>query len=299
MRISNTEAMMENTCKRQHYYRFGLEIEPRFERLGPALTRGVIGHLALDAYYSLMKKGFSIEDCRQAAHDVITTQLMQIVDIDPDATDKIKIVVHLKKMIDGYVDFYKQEPFEVVETEKFYTAEIAGQHEHAMRLDLLARFSSGQYRGDYCIIDHKFVYNFKTAKEIKMDGQLAKYIKTVKDSGYTVTKGMFNEIRYRELKYPNPKDLYKRTIIRPSKAKLERIWDEQAINANRIASYRAQPVEDWEKTAVRNLNPFVCKYCAFATLCDLELDGHSIKSELIMNFQPNTYGYTDYVVDVA
>lgn len=298
-KISGTEVGMFNTCQRQHYYRFGLDIEPRFGNLGPALTRGIIGHMALDAYYTLMQKGYTVEQCREAAYDVITTKLIELVSYDPDDTAKMKIIAQLKVLIAGYVDHYKEEPFEVLQVEKFYSAKVSDDAEHNMRLDLLIQFTSGQYRGDLCVVDSKFLYNFKTDREINMDSQLPRYIKTLKENGITVTKGMFNQLRYRQLKNPAPQDVYRRAMVKPTTTRIDKIWAEQEQNVENIYRLKALPVDEWSRKATRNMGPFTCKYCPFASLCDKELENTNIKNTLTMDYQPNTYGYVDLALEDA
>lgn len=285
---------MYNTCKRQHYYRFGLGIEPTFWNLGMALQRGIIGHEALDAYYTLMKQGYSVDDCKEAAFDVLKQWTAKIVTEAPEQLDLFKMIAHLTELIEVYAEVYRVEPFKVLETEGFFKTSLNNEHHYGMRLDLLVEFTSGKYRGDFAVMDHKFLYNFKSDKELKMDGQLPKYVKTVRDNGYTITKGIFNQIRWRSLKAATTEDIFKREILTSTVVETDRIWKEQTRASNEIAEYKAMPVKEFADKAVRNLSPFItCKYCYFSDICKTELEGRDITPAISANFQPNTYGYLD------
>jgi hypothetical protein len=294
--VSNTEVMMKGSCGKQHYYRFGLDIEPRFNSLGPAIARGLIGHAVLDSYYVALQAGVPHHDAVNEAWDTLNEKLAWVVVNWPEDTDLIKLISKLKTLLNGYFNLYRNDTFKVHAVEKFFRTPITPDAEYGMRLDLLMEMTSGEYRGDFFVVDHKFVYNFKTPKELTMDGQLSKYVKTVRANGYIVTKGMFNQLRYRELKEPKLDDIYKRTIVRASKVKTDNIWKEQEKSTIEISKLKKLPLAEWSEAATRNLSPFVCKYCHFQTLCNLELEEQDISTELKTNFQPNTYGYTDAIL---
>jgi len=274
-----------------------MDIEPRFNNLGPAIARGLVGHAALDSFYTAKQRGYSHDDCVEAAWATINEKLTWIVTEWPEDTDLIKVVVKVKELLDAYFSVFSTDDFKVHAVEKFYQAPITEHDSYGMRLDLLIEMTSGPYRGDFIVVDNKFVYNFKTPKELAMDGQLSKYVKTVRASGIIVTKGMFNQIRYRELKAPSFDDLYRRTIVKVSPTKADNIWKEQQKCTTEISKVKSLPLIQQSELAVRNLSPFTCKYCHFQTLCNLELEEKDITSELVANYQPNTYGYTDVLLE--
>jgi hypothetical protein len=295
--VSNTEVTMYNTCRRQHYYRFGMDIEPRFSNLGPAIIRGLTGHTALDAYYGAKMTGYSHDEAVEYAYDTLNRKLAEFITEFPDDNELIKIVAKVKSMLKGYFFLYRNDDFIIHEVEKFFSAPITDTDTYGMRLDLLIELTSGEFRGDFVVVDHKFVYNFKTQKELAMDGQLSKYVKTLRKNGYVVTKGMFNQLRYRELKDPTYDDLYKRTTVRASAIKSDNIWKEQQKCTTEISKLKKLPLQEQSELAVRNLSPFTCKYCHFQQLCDAELSEQDISNALVTNYQPNTYGYADAVLE--
>lgn len=279
--ISNTQITSYNTCKNQHRYAYNLSIQPK--KLKDALYRGVIGHKALAGYYNTIKEndkalGLStVETAEIYALSVIKAELAEVTRSEPENTNRIKILIQLVDLIKQYSAYYKTEPFKVLAVEHAYTAPIVEDIEFGLILDMLVEFTSGPYKGDIVVIDHKFVYNFKSNEELEMDGQLPKYIKAVRNSGYFVTKGIFNQVRYRSLKDPKPSDIFQRTPLRTDKVAIENIWKEQRHTAVEIVMNPAKPI--------RTLNPYLCKGCDYQPLCKAELSGLDITNMMAANYK--------------
>jgi len=293
MIISNTEVTTFNTCQRQHYFRFGLQVEPKFTTLSKAIQRGIVGHKCLEAYYLALKSGESFENAKKITFVILNDEIAKIVNEFPDEFELIQTLVDLKRILEGYFEVYRNETFEVLEVESFFSAPVGPGIEYGMKLDVLACMTSGEFKGDLVVVDHKFVYNFKTMAELEMDGQLAKYVQTCRANGHYVSKGIFNQLRYRVLKDPNPANLYRRDMVKATAREREQIWKEQLIAAERIEKFNLMGKDAWSANAVRNLNPLVCRGCFFQKLCKEELQGNDIQNTLVLNYQPNTYGYSD------
>lgn len=288
MIISNTEVTSYNLCKRQHYYRFRRELEPRPQQLSFALYRGLIGHLALEAYYLEMKAGLPVETCRKTALNVIDREISWVVANWPEDFDRVQLLIKLKALIEAYSEFYRQEPFHIVAVEKVYTAPVDQIHDirYGMKLDLLVEYIKGPFKGDLVIVDHKFVYNFKSQAELEMDGQIPKYIKTVRYNDLYVSKGIFNQLRHRNMKNPKPEDIFNRTSpIKPTETESLTIWEEQTETAIEIATKNIPPR--------RTLSPIVCRGCYFQPLCRAELVGQNVTNMIEISYQNSTYGYSD------
>lgn len=291
--ISNTEVAMFNTCQRSHYYRFRLDIEPRWELLSRALKRGIIGHEALEQYYLVLKNSGTTEQALEAAMAVIQKAVIEEVARESTDTKALDDLKHLKGLLLMYPGVYRKEPFDVLEVETVHKVKVNETTEYGLRLDLLVQFTKGQYFGDLALIDHKFLFNFKTPAELAMDAQLVKYGQTLRSKGFKVTKGYFNQVRTRSLKDPKPTDLFRRVMVQPTFKETERIWAEQALTAEKIAALKALPREVHSDAVTRNLNPLVCRSCMFQMLCKAEMDDQPIKNMLVAHYQKNTYGYSD------
>jgi hypothetical protein len=273
--ISNSEITTYNICKKLHQLSYGRGVTPK--HIKDSYYRGSMGHQALDVYYQALKAGSSVDlACEQAIH-VLRQELTRVTKEEPESINRIKILSQLVNLIVSYNKFYQEEPFRVLETEKTYTAPITEELEFGLILDLLVEFTAGPYRGDIVVIDHKFVYNFKSTAELEMDAQLPKYIKAVRANGYYVTKGIFNQVRYRSLKDPSPTDIFQRTEVRVNKTSIDNIWRENRHTAVEIHSSPAKPI--------RTLSPIVCKYCDFQEPCKAELSGLDITNMLAANYK--------------
>jgi hypothetical protein len=279
MIISNAQITTKNLCDKAHFFRYTLNKEPK--KLAPVLYRGVLGHSALEAYYREMQDGSSVEVCRSAALAVLDKEIARIAQESPEEFEQVKTVIALRKLIEAYAEVYRKETFKVLEVEHDYSVPVNDDINYVLRLDLLVEMTSGEFRGDLVVVDHKFVYNFKTALDIQMDAQLPKYIKALRASGHVVSKGMFNQIRTRNLKNPQPEDLYRRDWLKSSKAEIEQIWIEQKQVALQIAADNSNP----QHTPVRTMNYLVCRFCAFQGPCKAELNGDNVTQFLEANYK--------------
>lgn len=284
--VSNTQVSSFGLCENQHHYRFGMGIEPKPDLLSPALYRGITGHNALEAYYAAIMEGDDVDTAKKAMKGVLQKEMLRVSVEMPEDVDRIALLAQLFQLLDGYVEHYRNEPFKVIAVEKVYQAPITASILYSMKLDLLIQWQSGPFRGDYEIFDHKFVYNFKDVAELEMDGQMPKYLRTLKANGITISKGRFNQIRYRPMKYATASDIFRRTPARLTPAKTENIWDEQRKWALKIQ-------EADKDDHLRTLSVVACRGCYFYEICNAELMGQNTDKLISTRYQPTTYGYTD------
>lgn len=283
--VSNTEVSSRSLCERQHFYRFTRGIEPKPDLLSHPLYRGIIGHQALEVYYTAIKDGATVDEAKKLAVDVVKSEIMRVSISTPEEYDRIILLTKLANLIEAYAEYYRTEKFKIIAVEKEYQTPISDDILYGMKLDLLIQHTVGPYRGDYELIDHKFVYNFKSVKELELDGQIPKYIKTLKGNGITIGKASFNQIRYREMKNPKPSDIFSRVPARLFPYKTEAIWNEQKKWARKI-------VED-DHEPLRTLTTISCRGCYFDEICNADLMGQNTDNLLATRYQPTTYGYTD------
>lgn len=286
--VSNTQVTTKSVCDRQHFYRFILGIEPLPGNLSPALYRGIIGHEALEVYYTWLMNGQTVESARLAALEHLEAVTLKVVQETPEAADRVILLAELSQLIDAYSRFYGVEPFEVIAVEQVYQAPIGEDLYYGMKLDVLIKYTSGEFRGDYAIFDHKFVYNFKDAPELEMDGQMPKYQKTLRENGIIVSKAVFNQIRYRKINDPHPNQIFRRTPARLNPTKTAAIWDEQKEIAQKIVDDEAT-----QKRPLRTLSLLVCRNCHFYELCNADMMGQNTELMVSTNYQKSTYGYTN------
>lgn len=284
--VSNTQVTQFAMCKKQHHYRFNMGIEPKPDLLSQALYRGIIGHEALEAYYTARMNGESVDSAKKFMMAHLEKELLRVTVEMPEDLDRIQLLAALTKLLDAYVERYRADDFKIIAVEKVFQAPIATNIIYSMKLDLLIQHQSGPYRGDYEIFDHKFVYNFKDVAELEMDGQMPKYLKTLKENGMTISKGRFNQLRYRGIKDATMDQIFKRTPARLVPAKTETIWKEQIEWAEKIAVFGKHEV-------LRTLSFVTCRNCYFYEICNAEAMNQPTDNLINTRYQPTTYGYTD------
>lgn len=294
MIISNTEVTTKNVCEYAHHLHFNVGVAPK--KLPVALYRGIIGHSALEAYYKCMKAGGVIEECLEAALVVIDKEILRLAESDSGDFDRIQLVHNIRNLIIRYSKVYREEQFKVLEVEKKFFTPVDQKLDihYGLQLDTLVEMTSGEFRGDLIVMDHKFVYNFKTALDIQMDAQLPKYIYALRQNGYFVTKGIFNQVRTREMKAPKDEDLYRRTPLKNKPRETAQIWKEQAKVARDI--YWEREGGEFRKEPIRTMSFITCRNCMFQQPCYSALDGSDVTSMLESNYEPSKYGYTDMSV---
>lgn len=286
--ISNSEVTAYNECSRRHWYQYQQELQPR--SYGIALTRGIVGHQVLEQYYKVIQEGFSVDDAKYFALGYLERLLTAHAEKAPFDYDKLTMLSQLHALIDAYIEFYRVEEFRVISVEKTYIAPVDPSFSYGMKLDLLVEMIKGIYRGEIIVLDHKFIYNFKSDEELTIDGQLPKYIRTVAEAeGILITRGIFNQIRYRELKNPNPEMIFRRSWIKPSKKAKDRIWTEQIDASDEIVNNPRPPR--------RTLSPLVCKNCYFLQICRADLNDADTETMRKVDYMPLVDRYMDWAGD--
>src|SRR5215203_2365357 len=97
--VSNTEVTSWLTCTRQHYYRFKLGVEPK--QFSLALTRGIIGHSALEQYYLALQRGLSVDQAKRIMLNYIDSLYATF---NLDEYIMLTMLVQLKNLLDAYVE---------------------------------------------------------------------------------------------------------------------------------------------------------------------------------------------------
>ena len=193
---SHSEVESYLTCKRKHYYGYGLSLQRQTE--GAALALGSAGHEVLDAYYSTIL----------AEGDTKAEQHAAIASAEAAALDKYAELVE-----GGYEDlddrkaplkfilfdwYFPNEPLvkegfliQAVETEFVLEYDTEAQLRFPIRADLIVVSPEGKT----VIVDHKFVGQFYSDTDTELMGQVPKYIGGLRALGYRVDEGAYNMIK--------------------------------------------------------------------------------------------------------
>lgn len=281
--ISNSEVDSFQRCPRAHYYGFGLALAPKEQSV--PIKHGVIGHKALEAYYKAKKAELPHDECVMAG-------VKAIGEAPASSGDVLGMV--MKRYLE-YTDYYKDEPFRVLDVEGVYSVPMSDGITYALTLDLLMEHTSGSRKGEQVVMDTKWCYNFKTIDEVHMHPQIPKYIGALRMLGSTAKMGYYNMIRWREIKQYTPEQVFKRLPVEPTQTRINNIMTIQHhIARNEILPRRQMPKARWhDDYATPALHEQNCKNCFFRHPCSQELDGTDPTLTLAVNYESRRYGYSE------
>jgi hypothetical protein len=282
----------------KHFYAHILNIEPVSYSI--SLSRGIIGHEALAAFYEALQAGQDTDTAAAMMHSVVDKYFIETFK-KPSYSgkdDSLKMLNELKTLLSRYVEFQRDDEWEILEVETTHVLPMFDSYGYGMRLDLLVRYTKGPYSGGIAIVDHKFVYDFPGLDTIAINSQIPKYLATVRnETGLVIKHGVLNCIRHRLKKGAMlDEELFRREVIKPSTKRIRNIMREQMQVSERILERRAMPVEEAKSSAVRVLNQMLCKNCSFLNLCMTDLEGENTDLMLKTEFQHNSYGYNKAAV---
>ncbi len=313
--ISRSMVSRYQRCQTAGFFAHRISLKSKGSKTQVALTRGVEGHKALENYYLTKQAGGTKDECLQAA----LKSLDQSIKENSEMVDEF---TQLKKIMPYYVALYWDEPWEVVEVEKQYGTFLDNSTvEYGMRLDLLMRNTK---TGDLVIHDAKFIYNFITDDEWKLDSQLPLYIHTLRKNGVDVKYAILNQIRYRELaefaKYeewqrnptqyfkdhprlktappqPDLEKLFKRTVVKFKPEMIENFVRKFVQGQRMVEGLHSMPENEQLLNSTMALDKMVCGKCAFKPLCRDIINNRPWKRTANILYTRSDYGYTESAVE--
>lgn len=297
--VSNTQITAKNTCDRQHGYMYDEELEPVNYPLH--IKRGVAGHKVLETYYLARQRG---EDHASAVSAAMSTLVGIIGAVDPEDIEAQKMLGHLSWLLIEYFKFYEFDQFRVLAVETTYSAKFypPGTWPHdkdlnfGVILDVVLERTTGFFRGYVDIVDHKFVNNFLSTDELRLNAQQPKYWKVAQLNDLPIKDAIFNQIRYRAMKDPKPTDLFRRSPLLSSETAINTVWEEARETA--VDIYEEE--EGIKKPNRRRRQTYSnCKYCFFKDLCMAELNGQDTTIMRNAQFQQRTRPLKDWMLSNA
>lgn len=293
--VSNTQVTAKNTCDRQHGYMYAEELEPRVYPLH--IRRGIVGHKVLETYYKARQEG----ETHQSAVNLAMATLIGIIgQTDPDDIEESLMLGELSRLLIKYFEFYADDQFKVLAVEATYSAPLVPNPGYDLHfgqiLDVVIELTTGPYRGYVNIIDHKFVNNFMSPDELRLNGQQPKYIQTARLNDLPIKDAIFNQIRYRKMKDPKPTDLFRRSPLLSNDIAIRTVWHETKETAIEIYE---------EHEGIRQVNHrrrqsySACKWCWFKDLCMSELAGQDTTIMRNAQFQKRRRPLKDWMLSHA
>jgi hypothetical protein len=204
--------------------------------------------------------------------------------------DKAKMYADMAALLDEYFKFYGDEldKFEILEVELKVEDPSFG---FVGRIDLLVRWLVGEHKGKISVWDHKFLYNFWSAKAYRMNASSANYIRAIRSMYPDEKHGpmIFSEIRFR----PDARDRFHREEVPYQPVKHRNINKNHVLIAKRVNELSAMSREEVDEEATRAFIKTTCDFCLVESLCNLQLQNLDTKTMEMVNFKRNDYGYTD------
>lgn len=276
IKVSGSQIDTYNRCGKLHEYTYTMSLEPAIGFVNLARYRGNKGHESLAVYYQALLEGEPRDVARKLALDYLRSEAKKVDQSIINYFDLIKVILGLIPMLERYFDHYVEEPFKIISVEREFSVDFDDTVEYLMITDLLVEWTKGEWRGEPVIIDHKFVHDFKSEGQLKMDGQQPKYVKAVRENGYRAKRAVFNQIRTRDIKNPRHQDLFRRSPLKQTLPEINAVWEEHKETALEIAYDPKKPR--------RIMQESICKYCVFKDLCHLELTGIDSSNFIQSNF---------------
>lgn len=266
--VSHSEVDSANRCSRAHYYGYSLGLK-RIEE-SDSLTRGNFGHKVLEIYFLALKEGEHPQDARVNAETYITLAIAN-GDIDP------KLGTEVLQCVRYFWEANTFANWKIIGVEYEAVLNITESLDLPVVIDLIAE----DPYGDVWVIDHKFMYDFLTTKEIEVQSQLPKYVGALRALGVKVDRAAYNILRYRNVKDSSVETRYRFQEAYLTSAQVQRVFTEQALKAVQLQEFKSRPLSEQAYLAVRALNYRVCNGCGFQSLCVAELN--DTQPELVLN----------------
>lgn len=298
--VSNSEAVDAGLCMRRWWWAHHPEVHLAPQTLGPALTRGIAGHKALEGFYCDLKKGVEYNDAAQGALNYIFQQSTAAMMANDG--DKLDILVQLKKLLEHYFEHYKDDIkyWEILDVESFHLLEWPGEPGVylPMRLDLVVYMTDGQFRGETVPVDHKFVNDFWRQWKFRLNSQLPLQIRALRASRFAgkpapvVRRSIVNQIRTRKVETIYPAQTFKREFIEAADgAAMENVFENHLKIARRVAALKRLPAgEAFQQTEAVWGSPN-CQFCHFKSVCGTQLEGGNVDMTIAAEYKKSDYGY--------
>lgn len=256
--VSHSEVESYLRCERQHYYGYGIGIQRVQE--SDSLTRGILGHSALEKFFRGLLNGKSFDEAWDEMILFVAQQAMKYPLLVPEILDCLK----------WFKVAYPFHGWTVLAVEQEYILEVNDDLAMPFVVDLIIE---DPYHETW-MIDHKFVYDFVSDRDAELMPQIAKYVAAMKVLGIRIDHAAFSSLRYRSLKNPEAENKYQLTKVPLTIERLRQTMLEQLYASQRIQDRKRLPIEEQSKSALRTANKMVCNSCSFRSLCIAELNNH-------------------------
>ena len=277
-RISHSQLDTYLQCGKKFYFAHEYEdggLEP--DKHSRALTLGTIGHKLFEGFFSAKKDGVGDKAAMFNA-----MEFAQEYKGEDEYFDALRLV---SNWIAANPETIAR--WEVIETEHTYflpvgVADDGRPIEFPFTSDLIVR---DRVNGKIFAVDHKFLTDFYKDELMALFPQLPKYVGALRALGLNVDDAYYNMVRTRNLKAPQPEDLYKLHRLNLTDARIVEAMKQQIEGMFEIANS--------PKKKLRTINKMNCGNCGFLELCIEEANQRPTRALIKHGYKKNSYGYDD------
>ncbi len=258
--VSHSEVEAYLKCERAHYYGYGMQIQHKYT--SDALSRGTLGHKALEVYFTARMNGTPYDDCVSESIGFISSHMATHME---DLTICSELLVCL-------TIFFNQggmQEFEILAVEKEFVLSVTDDLEMPFIPDVIVRDSSGRIG----VVDNKFIKTLYSDRDLAHMPQLAKYAGALRVMGYDIEWAALSEFKWSAMT-ADPVTKYKFQYLELNDARIKRSFKEQVIASTRIQERKTLSLYEWGEDALRASNTMICGNCSFRAICDAELNDY-------------------------
>jgi len=290
-KVSGSEALSFSGCEAKWMFAFHPGFHLESKKIGPAITRGNIGHAALEVFFKEFMNTSSVDKAKETTTSHLTNEMIK--DLSTGEAIRASLVGEVVTILDLYFesDTFKHFISNTHIMGSEYSMEMYVTDEIILpgRVDLLVYWTAGLEKGEVQPIDFKFVYNFWTENDFFYNSQIPTYVQLGKINypHEVVRRGGIMQFRHRK----DAVERFKLTGIKPSKPDIAGIMDNHIKISQKIVELKELPVEEARTKVTRTLSKYTCSNCSFLRLCKADLNGGDTTEIIKYDYQPNSYGY--------
>jgi len=297
--VSNSEAADASTCMRRWWWAHHPEVHLAPRTFGPALTRGLVGHKALEIFYTDLKAGVEYDSAAQGALTHVLGESGKALQMGD--SDKLENLLHLNQLLTKYFEYYRDDIkyWEILDVESFHLLEWENTFDVylPMRLDLVIYCTDGQYKGETIPVDHKFVNDFWHNWKFRLNSQLPLQIRALRATRFAgkpepvVRRSIVNQIRTRKVQSIVMPETFRRSFIDYDDTIARQVFANHLKIAKRVSELKRLPAREAFQVTEATWGSANCQFCNFKSVCMTQLEGGNVDSTVAAEFESSTYGY--------
>ncbi len=276
--VSYSELVKFQTCERQHWYRFGEDLQPNSET--DAVDTGKKGHKLLQDFYELMRMGKTKEEALVQVKAKAGKEMSQ-----SESPDFNKVIAWT--LIENYINETNfTADVSLIENRFLFPAALITDDPFFDKVSI--GFTPDvvfQRKGGFLDIeDAKFVQRAWGYKKINRFPQAKLYQIFMKAMKYNVSRTTirFFNVKTGELSFKN-------YVL--GKTEAENLTRDFLRGIVPLVEKKRGPRETFAQ-APRTMNMNACQYCSYEFICGLEAEGKDATKSMKADFKKSTYDYT-------